>query len=342
MTFVLGIAVVVLLVAVVMYLKTISEQQVQIMRRIELMELVARDGGHVERDDAGHPHDGLPIGAEFPQFELPDLAGSTVSLADLRADALPVLFFFVSPTCTPCAALVPEFDEWEADLAGKARMVFVTNGNADDNKEKFGEDRLILLQNERELSELLKAQWTPTAVLMDASGRIASHVAAGDTAIRQLVGQIKSHDLKQEFTYFSNGNGHDHGIHIGHEIPSFSLKDLKGNEITADRFRGKRTLVAFWSLSCPFCLEMMDDLREWDETKGADEPELIVFSDGDPAAHEELGLASPIVIDKGHKTSAAFGMSGTPSAVLVGEQGKIISETDIGAPNIWSLLGKKK
>jgi hypothetical protein len=45
------------------------------MRRVELMELVSREGADVERQDVGHPHEGLPIGAVFPDFELEDLGG---------------------------------------------------------------------------------------------------------------------------------------------------------------------------------------------------------------------------------------------------------------------------
>jgi hypothetical protein len=35
-------------------------------------------------------------------------------------------------------------------------------------------------------------------------------------------------------------------------------------------------------------------------------------------------------------------MFGTPSAVLVNRDGKIVSETALGAPDIWSLIGKRK
>jgi hypothetical protein len=35
-------------------------------------------------------------------------------------------------------------------------------------------------------------------------------------------------------------------------------------------------------------------------------------------------------------------MYGTPSAVLVNEDGVIVSETAIGAPDIWALIGKRK
>ncbi|MFN2501266.1 MAG: MauE/DoxX family redox-associated membrane protein [Pyrinomonadaceae bacterium] len=348
MQFVIGLAVVALLGIAIFFLKQISDQQTQIMRRIELMELVARDGGTVERDDVTHPHEGLPVGAEFPDFELPDVDGGAVTLADLKADGLPVLFLFISPTCNPCQGLVPDFDQWSKDLAGRVRLVFVSGGSAVDNLTKFGgdADHQILLQKDRELAEMVKAKWTPTALLMDRKGRVASHVTAGDTAIRAFVEQIKSGDLAAEFTYFTSGNGnghgHPHGTKIGESVPQFSATDIKGNEITSDFFKNKKTLVTFWSTTCPFCLSMMEELREWDRTKGEDDPALIVFSDGDVSEHEKFDLKSPIIIDPGHKTSSAFGMYGTPSAVLVNEQGKIVSETAIGAPDIWSLVGKRK
>ena len=35
-------------------------------------------------------------------------------------------------------------------------------------------------------------------------------------------------------------------------------------------------------------------------------------------------------------------MNGTPSAVLINENGKIISEVAVGAEQIWTLIGKRK
>jgi peroxiredoxin/uncharacterized membrane protein YphA (DoxX/SURF4 family) len=344
MQLVFGVAIVGFLAAMVVTLRKISTQQDELLRRVELMELVARDGAAVARDDVAHPHEGLPIGAPFPHFELPDLEGKTVTLAGLRDEGLPVLFFFVSPSCTPCKALVPEFEHWQRDLYGKTNVIFISSGKPEDNRTKFGGNaaKTILLQKDRELAALVKAQWTPTAVLMDAAGRVASHAAAADTAIRTLIEQIRSEDVRQEFAYFANGNGQPNPIKIGEGVPEFSLADIRGEQIDASYFRGKQTLVTFWSLTCPFCVNMMDDLREWDTTRTAEDPELIVFSDGDKAEHEKLGLRSPIILDAGYKTSAGLGMFGTPSAVLVNEDGKIISETAMGAPDIWSLIGKRK
>ena len=229
-------------------------------------------------------------------------------------------------------------------FSGKLKIIFVSNGKIQDNIEKFGTDpsRLILLQKARELADSVKAQWTPTAVLMNLAGRVASHVAAGDTAIRELIEQIKAEDIGQEFTHFVNFGGHSHSNKIGTKVPNFKVEDIKGKEITTDYFKGQQTLVTFWSHTCGFCQNMVEELREWDKTRGSDDPELILFSDGDKEANESLGLKAPIVVDEGYKTSAGFGMFGTPSAVLVNEQGKIVSETAIGARDIWSLIGRKK
>lgn len=344
MQLILGVATVGLLIAALFRLKKISEQQRQIMRRLEVMELMAQDGATVTRDEAGLPDEGLPIGALFPNFELPDLSGRTVSLNELKTDHKPILFLFVSPTCNPCKALLPEFEQWQTELGNKLNFVFLSSGSAEENSGKFEGDaaKTILLQNEREIGEAVQAQWTPTAILVDAHGRIASHVAAGDNAIRELIERIKENDPGKELTYFTNGHGHSHGSKLGETIPQFSLKDIQGNEVSSDTFRGRETLVAFWSLTCPFCREMIADLRDWEGARGKDDPALILFSEGDVDEHKEFGLSSPIILEDDYKTAAKFGMFGTPSAVLVNEEGKIISETAVGAPVIWSLVGRKK
>jgi peroxiredoxin/uncharacterized membrane protein YphA (DoxX/SURF4 family) len=336
-----GLAVVALLGAVIFYLKKISEQQAQIMRKIEVLELISHDGGReIERGEAGHPHEGLPLGAPFPDFELADFNGKTVIFEQLLGKAKPVLFFFVSPTCQPCQALLPEIETWQTELQDKLQFVFISSGKVEENLEKLGGAgfKQILLQKDRELAEAVHALWTPTALLVNADGAIASHPAAGDAAIRTLVEKIKAENFDEDFVFVTNGSP----TKIGESVPEFSLPDLQGRQVTAEDFRGRKTLVAFWSTTCPFCTSMMEDLRDWDASKTAGEPELMVFSTGEREAHEKIGLKSPIVLDEDFKTAEKFGMAGTPSAVLVDETGRIVSETAVGASNIWALIGKRK
>ena len=341
MSLILGFATVGLLATVVFYLKKISEQQTQVIRRIEVLELISHEGGReIERENLASPTDGLPIGAAAPDFELPDINGKIVEFEHLLAQAKPMLLLFVSPNCNPCAALLPEIEAWQKELKGKLNFVFISSGKAKENLDKFAGETLkqILLQNERETAELFGAQWTPTAVLINTDGKIASRIAAGDKAIRELVESIKAEDLDKELSYIVNGNGHKLGKHL----PEFSNTDIFDKNITSKDLLGKKTLVTFWSPTCPHCVNMLEELREWDTAKGADAPNLLVLSEGEAQSHQAMELKSPIVLDKERKISKELGWNGTPSAVLLDEEGKIISETALGAGQIWSLVGKRR
>jgi hypothetical protein len=86
---------------------------------------------------------------------------------------------------------------------------------------------------------------------------------------------------------------------------------------------------------------MADSLRDWEKNRGSDGPAMVVFSEGNPDDNRDLRLDSPIVFDPGRKTSIQLGMWGTPSAVIVNEDGTIASETAVGEANIWALLGRR-
>ena len=345
MSLILGLATVGLLAAVVFYLRKISEQQTQVIRRIEVLELISHEGGReVERENLADPLEGLPIGAVALDFELPDVNGKIVEFEHLLAQAKPLLLLFVSPNCNPCAALLPEIEAWQKELKGRLNFIFISSGKPKENLDKFAGETLkqILLQKEREAAELFGAQWTPTAVLINTDGRIASRIAAGDKAIRDLIEKIKAEDANRELSYVVNTNGNGAAAKLGEHFPEFSDIDIFDNKINSKDLLGRKTLVTFWSQTCPHCINMLEDLRQWDRAKGADEPNLLMLSDGDAEANRELKINSPVVLDKERKISRELGWNGTPSAVLLDENGKIISETAIGASNIWALLGKRK
>ena len=338
---ILGLAAIALLGAVVYFLKKISEQQTQIMRRIELLEVLSHEGGReTTREDFSDPHEGLPIGAPAPEFAARDLSGKIVSFESLLIRNKPLILFFVSPSCIPCQSLLPEIEGWQNELRDKINFVFISKGSEKENAEKFASSsfKQILLQTDNEAAELFKAVWTPTAVLVNADGSIASSVATGDTAIRSLIEKIKLLDLESENLFVSNGKP----LLIGESAPDFSLESMDGKKISLDDLNGKKTLLTYWSLDCGWCDKMLDDLREWDETRGADEPELLLLSSGSAEKHRELGLQSPIIFDDDKDISEKLGMDGTPSAVLINENGKIASEVAVGAENIFALIGKRK
>lgn len=342
MQLIIGLAIIGLMGAIIYFLKQISDQQVKLMRRMDVLELLSQEGRDLVRDNIGHPEDGLPVGAHAPDFELPDTSGKLVEFEHLLAFQKPLLFFFVGPNCSPCGALMPEIEVWADELKDGFEFIFISSGLPKPNIEKFSfkTGPKILLQENREVATQFGAVWTPTALLVNSDGTIGSRIATGDTAIRELLVKIKAEDSGKDSFYIANGNGHLRKSKIGEKVPEFTIEDLTGRKIGTDDLHGKKTLVTFWSMTCPHCDNMLEELRDWDQR--LDGPNLIVFSDGEADDHKQLGLNSPVLIEKDYKTAVKLGMVGTPSAVLVNENGVIVSETAVGGPQIRALIGKRK
>ena len=333
-----------LVAATLFYLKKVLDGQTEILRRIDLLELVASDGAQLERKEAGSPSDGLPIGSPFPDFDLTTASGDRVSLSKITGKRRPSIFFFVSPTCEPCKALLPEMERWDAELADRVNLVLLSSGSVEDNKARFSvfsDD--VILQEKREVAESVYARWTPTALLVRADGTIGSHPAVGDIAIRALVHKVRTEksDSGNFFVATENGNGSRTPL-IGTAIPKFSLPDVTGRTVDSGDLVGKKTLAVFWSPTCPHCTAMMNELKHWDSSRSETDPQLVVFSDGEEEAHRDLQLNAPILLDADYTTAEKLGMFGTPSAVVIDESGTIISETAVGASNIWALIGRRK
>ena len=341
---VFGFVIIGLLVAVVSRQTQHSAAQNALMRRIEMVELIAGEGSAVDRHDAGSPNDGLPIGAFVPDMLLEDRNGGQVSTRAIVSAGTPAILFFVSPTCTPCKALVPRMNEWAAEFSGRLSTVFVSSGSVEANAVSFGdhEGNLLVRQKDREFADAMYARWTPSAVFVDRNGRIASRVAAGDTAIAELVKSVRDTDLTADHLYIydperAHGAGH---AEIGAKMPEFSVEAIDGREVSSTSI-SRPTLITFWSPTCPHCGRMADELRKWDAERQPSDPDLVVFADGDLDLIRGLGLTSPIVLDKDYAVAEKLGMHGTPSAILIDERGRFASEIAIGAPNIRALLDKR-
>ncbi len=333
-----------LLAVAVYFLKRIFDQQGEIMRRIELLEVISRDGGQVERVEGVPPTEGLAIGSPVPNFALMSIEGETVSRDDVFGNGRPSLVFFVSPECGPCKALFPEIKKWQAELGEKLDLIFFSSGTIEDNKAKYGdaENIRILIQEKREVAESVKAQWTPAALFVDRNGNIASYVSTGDKAIKDLIEELRSRDLADDYVYVANMNGLSQPLKIGERVPEFSFEAVNGETLNADSITGRKTLAVLWGMTCPHCVDMHEALLEWDRSRNGNDPNLLVLVSGDEEeAARGLGFLSPTVAGKGSELAKSIGLQGTPSAILIDEHGKITSSNATGAEKIWALIGKR-
>src|SRR5204862_7639 len=101
--------------------------------------------------------------------------------------------------------------------------------------------------------------------------------------------------------------------------------------------QGRRTLVLFWNPGCGFCQQMLDDLKEWERHRPTGAPALLVISTGSPEDNAHPGFRSPVLLDAQFETAGLFGVSGTPSAVLLDDTGRIASDVAVGAEAVFML-----
>lgn len=135
------------------------------------------------------PYEGLPIDSIAPPFELEAYAGGKQSLAHLLAYGKPVLLIFTNPKCSPCIVLFQEIKDWQQAHNDQLTIALITRGTVKDNFVNIARNGLghVLFQGEQEVSDQYRAQGTPTAIVINSNGRIASPVAGGVGDIRKLL-----------------------------------------------------------------------------------------------------------------------------------------------------------
>jgi peroxiredoxin len=126
------------------------------------------------------------VGEAAPEVKLPDLEGNTVELADFRGEETLVLFW--NPGCGFCQQMLPDLKEWEAqDTEGAPKLLVVSAGSEEANKE-MGLASPVLLDQQFTTGRAFGAWGTPSAVLVDAEGKVASEVAVGAPGVLELAG----------------------------------------------------------------------------------------------------------------------------------------------------------
>jgi len=311
---------------------------------VVLYSLVVSHGGVLRRlTEAGAlseplpPASGLPVGAEAPGFVLAGLHGDTQTLSALRASGRPVMLIFTDPGCGPCAELTPEIGVWQSDHASTVTIAIVSRGSREDNLAKTAEHLLsnVVLQDDDEVSSAYGSPGTPSAVVVDAQGRIATPMAGGAPAVRALFASFVDTPRAQPAPVHLP----DPKVSpIGRPAPEVTLPDLDGEVVTVADDPSSTTVLFFWSPGCGFCTQILDDVRAREH--GADGVRFVFVSTGSVADNRALGLDSTVLLEEQFGVGRAFGATGTPSAVLIDTEGKVASPLAVGGPEVLALADR--
>jgi peroxiredoxin/uncharacterized membrane protein YphA (DoxX/SURF4 family) len=151
--------------------------------------LLARENRELRKRPQRRRRSGLPAGTPAPQFRLPDVRGGEVTLAEHLDAGRPVVVAFVSPSCDPCKALLPDLARWQRTLSEAVAVLAVSDGGMEANlalADETGMDSLLVAQRAR-VSAQYEVAATPSAVLVDGDGTIATAAAVGGPAIEALL-----------------------------------------------------------------------------------------------------------------------------------------------------------
>lgn len=167
----LGIVILIVLIANGGILMQMVQQQRRLLERIEEIELPGAQTGSTPVPS------GLEIGTPAPNFTLPDLTGKLVNLVDFHGSQTLLLFW--NPACSFCGQMVKDLIAWDANPPPEApRLLVVSTGSVEANKAMSLRSTIVLDENFG-IGSMYNAVGTPTSVLIDADGNIASKIAIG-------------------------------------------------------------------------------------------------------------------------------------------------------------------
>ena len=342
-TVTLGLALLASLLAGSWLALNLMQQQGRLLLRLEMLEhrLGAGDAQPQQAPAPSVAPAGLPAGSKAPGFELPRLLeGGTVSLGELLGRGRPVMLVFSDPQCGPCNQLMPAVAGWQKELEDKVTVAFVNRGDRQANEEKAKALGLknVLLQDKDEVADRFEVYGTPSAVLIGADGLIQFPAASGSVPMESLFRQASGDTPLKELAALAPAPAEKTStVQVGDPAPDFTLQSISGKPVQLRGKTGRRLLLLFWNPGCGFCAQMLDRLKRWEGSRDDLSPELVLISTGSVQANRDMGLRSDILLDQGFTVGSLYGASGTPSAILVDEHGKIASQVSVGASAVFAL-----
>jgi thiol-disulfide isomerase/thioredoxin len=133
---------------------------------------------------------------------------------------------------------------------------------------------------------------------------------------------------KQEMAAESEQRGPEMKVKAGEAALDFKLMDLAGKEVTLASLKGKVVLLDFWATWCGPCVKAMPSIQKISEDyKGKD---VVIL--GVNTWERKEGAGKKYMTDKGYTygcllagddLAVAYGISGIPTLIVIGKDGKV-------------------
>jgi len=133
----------------------------------------------------------LPLGESAPEVKLPDLEANTVELTK-NFKGQQTLLVFWNPGCGFCQQMLSDLREWEQNPPEDAPKLLVVSAGTEEANSEQGLSSTVVLDQNFAVGRAFGASGTPSAVLVDAEGKVASNIAVGAPAVLELAGASRT------------------------------------------------------------------------------------------------------------------------------------------------------
>jgi peroxiredoxin len=194
---------------------------------------------------------------------------------------------------------------------------------------------LLVLAGGAIVLALLAAQWLFLFGLLRQNGRLLARLGAVEE-------RLAAAGLAPEPS--ENGAQPPAGLPVGSPAPVFGLEDLRGEEVMLDdlRARGKPVMLVFTDAGCGPCAELLPKVGRWQD-EYAEKLTISLVGRGsteeNSAEISEHGLDN-VLLQEDWEVADAYGVDGTPSAVVVSPEGTIGSFLAQGTAEVEALLAQ--
>ena len=269
----------------------------------------------------------LLLDAAAPEFELPDLAGKSHTLAQFRGHRVLLIFFNLG--CGYCHDLAPKLallggsgeldptfirpEETLAQPVGGERgeedplRLVISTGDPESKRQFFKKHPLtcpVLLQREMEVAAAYQTNGTPTGYLISAEGKIASKLAIGAEALMALATR------KSAIVSPKPEMDQDHTQEAGVRAGNGDGRESRFSDRSLARTRIKRDGLRAGTRAPEFRLPRLDGQGELELADLRGRYVLLVFSDphcgpcqavapGLEAFHRERPEVAVVMISRG-------------------------------------------
>jgi peroxiredoxin len=150
----------------------------------------------------------------------------------------------------------------------------------------------------------------------------------------------------------AEGRGLDYSqavvVALGEQAPKFRLRDLAGNTVSLESYRGTVVMVNFWATWCGPCRIEMPAMESLYRTFARRDFEILAVSTDPQGAavtkpfRQEMGLSFPILHDADYQVGLIYGARTLPMTFIVDRQGvlrqRIFGARDWASPEAVRLI----